>query len=109
MAAAVLLHHTFKESLTQLAWACVLQGRKVAEQQHSGVQVTVRQQDGQEQQMLLETPVPSSFAREQLQEVYGPGLLLREGDNAVVSPAWELQPAERYIYNVSAGGLARSL
>jgi hypothetical protein len=70
-------------------------------EQQQWVQLTVWQQDGQEQQMLLETPVPSSFAREQLQLAYGPGLLLHEGSNALVSPTRELQPAERYIYKVS--------
>lgn len=52
--------------------------------------------------MLFQTPVPSSFAREQLQLAYGPGLLLHEADNTVISPTRELQPAERYVYEVSA-------
>jgi len=76
------------------------------------VQVTVRQQGGQELQELFRTPVNSSFAREQLQQLYGPGALRLEGSNAVLAATEELQPAEAYVYQVSAaaaGGAGPSI
>ena len=73
------------------------------------VQVTVRQQGGQELQELFRTPVNSSFAREQLRQLYGPGALRLEASNAVLAATEELQPAEAYVYQVSAGVCGSSL
>ena len=67
------------------------------------VQVTVRQQGGQELQELFETPVLSSFVDHKLEQLYGPGALRLEGSNAVLAATEELQPAEAYVYQVSAG------
>jgi hypothetical protein len=67
------------------------------------VQVTVRQQGGQELQELFETPVLSSFVDHKLEQLYGPGALRLEGSNALLAATRALQPAERYIYIVSAG------
>mgnify|MGYP001808044961 CR=1 FL=1 len=91
----------------------VLQGPGVEQEQVQvtmpTVQVTVRQQGGQELQELFRTPVNSSFAREQLQQLYGPGALRLEGSNAVLAATEELQPAEAYVYQVSAGVCGSSL
>jgi hypothetical protein len=68
------------------------------------VQVTVRQQGGQELQELFRTPVNSSFVDHKLEQLYGPGALRLEGSNAVLAATEELQPAEAYVYQVSAAG-----
>jgi hypothetical protein len=78
------------------------------EQQHvqvtvPTVQVTVRQQGGQELQELFEAPVLSSFVDHKLEQLYGPGALRLEGSNVLLAATRALQPAERYIYIVSAG------
>jgi len=67
------------------------------------VQVTVRQQGGQELQELFETPVLGSFVDRKLEQLYGPGALRLEGSNALLAATRALQPAEHYIYIVSAG------
>lgn len=68
------------------------------------VQVTVRQQGGQELQELFETPVLGSFVDRKLEQLYGPGALRLEGSNALLAATRALQPAEHYIYIVSAAG-----
>jgi hypothetical protein len=73
------------------------------------VQVTVQKQGGQELQELFETPVLSSFVDHKLEQLYGPGALRLEGSNALLAATRALQPAERYIYNVSAGVCGPSL
>ena len=73
------------------------------------VQVTVREQGGQELQELFRTPVNSSFAREQLQQLYGPGLLCLESNNTVVAASRVLQPSESYTYELAAGVCGSSL
>jgi hypothetical protein len=77
------------------------------QQQVQTVKVTVRQQGRQEQRELFETPVEtpvvSSFVETMLERVYGPGVLRLESSNAVLAPTRALQPAEGYVYVVSAG------
>jgi len=73
------------------------------------VLVTVRQQGRQVQQIHFQTPVDSSFAREQLQQQYGPGLLCLESSNTVVAASRALQPSESYTYELSAGGSSLAL
>lgn len=63
--------------------------------------VTVRQQGCSEQlqehQELFRTSVSSSFARQRLDRLYGPGELRHEGDNAIIIDTEVLQLAERHI------------
>jgi hypothetical protein len=67
------------------------------------VQVTVRQQGRQVQQIHFQTPVDSSFVDHKLEQQYGPGLLCLESNNTVVAASRALQPSESYTYELSAG------
>jgi hypothetical protein len=80
------------------------QQQQQQQNQHIGrVRVAVRFQRGQQQQeQLFWTPALSSFVKQELREMYGPGMLCDEA-SVVLSPTQELQPGTAYFYNVHAG------